>query len=74
MQVYLWEHIVRTAEWMLTKLARDEVLMVHHQCCCCFRPDPSRADPGRGKNRSQGSPYSTNLLFRLEGYSNKPNA
>ena len=32
------------------------------------------ADPGRGKNRSGGSPSSGNFFFRPEGYSNKPNA
>ena len=31
------------------------------------------ADPGRGKNRSRGSPPSRNFFFRPEGYSNKPN-
>ena len=30
-------------------------------------------DPGRGKNRSRGSPSSRNFFFRLEGYSDKPN-
>ena len=34
MHVYVWEHIVslyyRTAEWMFTKLGRDEVLMARH--------------------------------------------
>ena len=34
MHVYVWEHIVslcyRTAEWMFTKLGRDEVLMAQH--------------------------------------------
>ena len=39
-----------------------------------FPPDPSGADPGWGKYRSRGSPSSTNFFFRLEGYSNKPNA
>ena len=32
--VYVWEHIVslyyRTAEWMFTKLGRDDVLMARH--------------------------------------------
>ena len=32
--IYVWEHIVslyyRTAEWMFTKLGRDEVLMARH--------------------------------------------
>ena len=32
------------------------------------------ADPGRGQNRSRGSPFSKNFFFRPEGYSNKPNA
>ena len=32
------------------------------------------ADPGRGKNRSQGSPSLRNFFFRPEDYSNKPNA
>ena len=32
------------------------------------------ADPGRGKNRSRGSPSSGNFFFRPEGYINKPNA
>ena len=32
------------------------------------------ADPGRGKNRSGGSSSLTNFFFRLEGYSNNPNA
>ena len=31
-------------------------------------------DPGRGQNRSRGSPSSKNFFFRPEGYSNKPNA
>ena len=34
MHVYVWEHIAslyhRTAEWMFTKLGRDEVLMARH--------------------------------------------
>ena len=32
------------------------------------------ADPGRGKNRSQGSPSLRNFFFRPEDYSTKPNA
>ena len=38
-----------------------------------FRPDPPGADPGRGQNRSLGSPSSTNFFFRPEDYSDKPN-
>ena len=34
MHVYVWKHIAsfyyRTAQWMFTKLGRDEVLMVQH--------------------------------------------
>ena len=34
MHVYVWEHIVSlyygTAQWMFTKLGRDEVLMAQH--------------------------------------------
>ena len=34
MHVYVWEHLAslyyRTAQWMFTKLGRDEVLMARH--------------------------------------------
>ena len=34
MHIYVWKHIAslyyRTAEWMFTKLGRDEVLMARH--------------------------------------------
>ena len=63
-----------TACWILMKLGKDEVLMVPYKCCCFFGQIRPGADPGRGKNRSRGSPSSTNFFFRLEGYSNKPNA
>ena len=62
----------RTAQCMFTKLGRDEVLMVPNKCCCFCQIRPG--DPGWGKNRSRGSPSSTNFFFRPEGYSNKPNA
>ena len=32
------------------------------------------ADPGRGQNRSWGSPSSKNFFFRTKGYNIKPNA
>ena len=78
MHVCEWEHIVslyyRTAQWMLTKLGRDEMLMVPYKCYC-FRPDPSRGRiQGGAKIGHGGSPSLTNFFFRLEGYSNKPNA
>ena len=31
-------------------------------------------DPGRGKNRSRGPPFSKNFFFRPEDYSEEPNA
>ena len=51
MHVYVWEHIVslyyRTAEWMFTKLGRDEVLMVPYKCCYI-----SARTPPRGRSRA----------------------
>ena len=51
MHVYEWEHIVslyyRTAQWMFTKLGRDEVLMVPYKYYC-FRPDPYRGGSRAG--------------------------
>ena len=74
MHVYTctWEHIVslsyRTDLWIFM----IQVLLLFGQ----IRPG---ADPGRGKNMSQGgggggSPSSMNFFFRPEGYSNKLNA
>ena len=40
------------------------------RCFCQIHPG---ADPGRGQNRSQGSPSSRNFFLRPEGYSDKPN-
>ena len=39
-----------------------------------FRQIRPGADPGQGQNRSRGVPFLKNFFFRLEGYSNKPNA
>ena len=78
MHVYVWEHIVSlyysTARWMFTKLGRDEVLMVPYKCCCFSARSPQGRIQGRAKIGHAGSPSSTNLFFRLEGYSNKPNS
>ena len=57
MHVYIWEHIVslycRTVKWMFTKLGTDEVLIAAHMGLGFGQICP-RADPGQGKNRSQG--------------------
>ena len=77
MHVYVWEYIVslyyRTAEWMFTKLGRDEVLMVIYKYCCFSAGFVQGRIQGGAKIGHRGSPSSTNF-FRLEAYSNKPNA
>ena len=77
MHVYVWEHIIslyyRTASWMLTKLGRNKVLIVPYKCCYSARSGQGRIQGG-AKIGHGGSPSSTNFCFRLEGYSNKPNA
>ena len=78
MHVYVWKHIVslyyRTVERMLTKLGRDEVLIVPYKCCCFSTRFVQGWIQGGAKIGHGGSPSSTNFFFRLEGYSNKPNA
>ena len=78
MHVYIWEHIVslyyRTAEWMFMKLGRHEVLMVPNKCCCFLARSVQGRIQGGAKVGHGGSPSSTNFCFKLEGYSNKPNA
>ena len=78
MHVYIWEHIdslyYSTAQWMFTKLGRDEVLMVPYKWCCFSARFPQGRIQGWAKIGHAGSPSSTNFLFRLEGYSNKPNS
>ena len=75
MHVYVWEHIVsfyyRTAQWMFKEIGKDEVPAPALRCFGLIRPGE---DPGRAKIGHEGSPSSTNFFFRLEGYSNKPNA
>ena len=76
--VYVWEHIVslykRTAQWMFTKLGRDEVLMVPYKCCCFSTRSVQGRVQGGANIGHRGSPSSTNFFFRLKGYSNRPNA
>ena len=78
LHVYVWEHIVslyyRTAQWMFTKLGRDEVLMVPYKWRCFSARSVQGRIQGGAKIGYGGSPSSTNFCFRLEGYSNKPNA
>ena len=78
MHVYVWKHIVslyfRTAEWMFTKLGRDEVLMVPYKFCGFSARFVQGRIQGEAKIGHGGSPSSTNFFFRLEGYSNKLNA
>ena len=77
MHVYVLEHIVslyyRIAEWIFMKLGGDEVLMVPYKCCCFSARSVEGRIQGRAKIGHEGSPSSMNF-FRLEGYSNKPNA
>ena len=78
MHVYVWEHIAslyyRTAEWMFTKLGRDEVLMVPYKFCCFSARSVQGRIQGGAKKGHRGSPSSTNFCFRLEDYNDKPNA
>ena len=78
MHVYVWKHIVslyyRTTQWIFMKLGRDEVLMVPYSCCCFSARSVQGRIQGGAKIGHWGSPSSTNFFFRLEGYSNKPNA
>ena len=59
------------------KLGMDDVLNVPHKSLymllffCQIRLG---ADPGQGQKRSRGVPFFKKNFFRLEGYSNKPNA
>ena len=78
MHVYVWEHIVslyyRTVWWMFTKLDRDEVLMVLHLCLGFTAKSAQGWIQGGAKIGQWGVPSPKDFFFRLEGYSNKPNA
>ena len=60
---FWWNLVGMKYSWSLTSVVQ-----------LFFRQIRPGEDPGRGKNRSQGSTSSTIFFFRLEGYSNKPNA
>ena len=65
---HIFKFFSRTAGWILMKLGMDEVLMVPYKCWCFS----ARSAQGRiqgGAKIGHGV-----LFFRLEGYSNKPNA
>ena len=66
MHVYVWVHIVslyyRTAQWMFTKLGRDEVIMVPYKCCCFSARSVQGRIQGGAKIGHRGSPSSTKLL------------
>ena len=77
MHVYVLEHIgslsYRTSWWMLTKLDRDEVLMVPH-LCLGFSANSTRGRIQGGSKIGQwGFPSQKDFFVRFEGYSNKPN-
>ena len=78
MHVYVWEHIVsfsyRPNRWIFMILGRDEVFMVPYKFCCFSARSVQGRIQGGAKIGHGGSPSSTNFFFRLEGYSNKPNA
>ena len=78
MHVYVWEYIVslnyRTAWWMFTKLGRDEVLMVSNLCLGFSANSVQGWIQGGAKIGQWGVSSPKDFFFRLEGYSNKPNA
>ena len=60
MHVYVWEQIVslyyRTAQWIFTKLGRDEVLMVLYKCCCFLARSVKGRIQGVAKIGHRGGP------------------
>ena len=71
---HIFDFFSRTAEWILMKLGRDEVLMVPYKCCCFSARSPQGWIQGGAKIGHRGSPSSRNFFFRPEGYSGKLNA
>ena len=76
--VYVLEHIVslyyRITWWIFTKLGRDEVLMTPHICIDFWDKSTKGWIQGGAIIGHGGYPSPKNFFFRLEGYSNKPNA
>ena len=71
---HIFNFFSRTAWWILMKLGRVEVLMVLYKCCCFSAGSAQGQIQGGAKIGHGGSPSSRIFFFRLEGYSNKPNA
>ena len=61
---HIFDFFSRTARWILMKLGRDEVLMVHYKCCCFSARSPQGQIQGRGQNRSRGVPFFKKLLLQ----------
>ena len=71
---HIFDFFSRTAWWILMKLGMHEVLMVPYKCCCFSARSAQGRIQGGAKIGHRGSPSSRNFFFRLEGYSDKPNA
>ena len=68
MHVYVWQHIVSlyysTAQWMFTKLGRDEVLMVPYKCCYFSARSPQGRIQGGAKIGHAGDPFFNNFFLQ----------
>ena len=73
-RLFTFSTFFRTAWWILMKLGMDEVLKVPYKCCCFSARSVKGRIQGGAKIGHGGSPSSGNFFFRLESYSNKPNA
>ena len=76
MHLYVWEHLVslyyRTANWMFTKLGRDEAVKAPHMHCSVSAQGRIQGGTKKGQEEG-GSRSSGNFFFRPEGYKDKPN-
>ena len=71
---HIFNFFSRTAQWILMKLGRDEVLMVPYKCCCFSARSAQGRIQGGAKLGHGGSSSSRIFFFRPKGYSDKPNA